>query len=139
MESSKGRMMCNKYLKGCLIKGRLFYIFEYCIKESKNRLKSTHRVHQSGWNLQILCIISLQMKRLHLIILFLTILWPHISNILDCAIESAFCTVAMTEILSITKSTRISGQGLTAKWMDNCFQHLTLFILLYFWSSSSHW
>lgn len=37
--------MCNKYLKGCLIKEILFYIFEYCMKESENRLKNIYRVY----------------------------------------------------------------------------------------------
>ena len=54
--------MCNTYLKGCLTKGTLFYVFEYYIKESEKRLKSAHRVYQSGRNLQTLCIIFLQMK-----------------------------------------------------------------------------
>lgn len=54
--------MCNLYLKGCLTKGTLFYIFDYCIKENENRLKSAHKVYQSGRNLQTLCIIFLQMK-----------------------------------------------------------------------------
>lgn len=55
-------MMYNTYLKGCLTKGVLFYVYEYCIKENENRLKSTHTVYQSGRNLQTLCIIFLQMK-----------------------------------------------------------------------------
>lgn len=54
--------MCNTYLKGCLTKGTLFYVFECCIKESENRLKSAHTIYQHGRNLQTLCIIFLQMK-----------------------------------------------------------------------------
>lgn len=47
-EMNQGRIMCDKYLKGCLIKRTLLYIFEFSIKESENRLTSTHRVLQSG-------------------------------------------------------------------------------------------
>lgn len=79
--------MCNKYLKGCLIKGTLFYFFEYCIKESENRLKSTHRVHQSGRNLQTLCIFLSNEKIIHdciiynyLIATYLAMLWIGLLN-----------------------------------------------------------
>lgn len=46
---SQGRIMYGKYLKGCLTKGTLLYIFD-CYIKSENRLKSTHRVHQGGRN-----------------------------------------------------------------------------------------
>ena len=106
-------MMCNKYLKGCLIKGTLFYFFEYYIKECENRLKSTHRVHQSGRNLQTFCIFPFKWKD-YTWLYYLQLSCYHISNnVVDCVIELTFCIVEMAEILSIIDS---DGTSAKAQW-----------------------
>lgn len=141
MKSSKGRMMCNPYLKGCLTKGTLFYIFEYCIKENENRLRSAHRVYQSGRNLQTLCLIFLQMKSYallyfnYLVATYLAMAWTIPLKKLP--------VMQGWQILSITNSTGISSQGLT---MQNGW--IIVFSIVHFLyycasdplqASSSHW
>lgn len=109
-EMSQGRLMCDKYLKGCLTKGTLFYIFEYCIKESENRLKSTQRVHQSGRNFHF-ALLSFKCKDYTWLYDLKIFYYLIFSNVVDCAIESTFCTVEIIETQSITSSTGISSQG----------------------------